>query len=92
MSMRNEAVPEVARGLGLTGGLGTVADGVTQAYTGFSPLAMVVGMSASSALPPRAVAVGVSAAAPVHHVPDGSQRGIMSATTGVGSPAGVIPR
>jgi hypothetical protein len=36
--------------LGLLGGLATVAAGVAQAYTGFSPLAMDLGMRASGAL------------------------------------------
>jgi hypothetical protein len=36
--------------LGLIGGLATVLTGIVQAYTGFSPLAMAVGMPANSLL------------------------------------------
>ena len=37
-------------GLGLVGGLTTLAAGVAQAYTGFSPLAMTLSMPASALL------------------------------------------
>jgi len=45
--------------LGFVGGLGTVAAGIAQAYTGFSALAMMVSMPASSVLLLWAIAVGV---------------------------------
>jgi hypothetical protein len=44
--------------LGLLGGLGTVAAGVAQAYTGFSPLAMTLGMPAGCLLLLWALVVG----------------------------------
>jgi len=44
--------------LALLGGLGTVAAGVAQAYTGFSPLAMALSMPASSVLLLWAIVVG----------------------------------
>jgi hypothetical protein len=45
--------------VGVAGGLGTVTAGVAQAYTGFSPLAMMLSMSAGSALLLWAMAAGV---------------------------------
>ena len=45
--------------VGLIGGAGTVAAGVSQAYAGFSPVTMTISMSASSVLLLWAVAVGV---------------------------------
>jgi hypothetical protein len=45
--------------LGFVGGLGTVAAGITQAYTGFSALAMTLSIPASSVLLLWAIAVGV---------------------------------
>ncbi len=45
--------------LGLVGGLGTLAAGVAVAYTGFSPLAMMLSMPASSVLFIWAIALGV---------------------------------
>src|SRR5215831_7887895 len=45
--------------LGLLGGFGTVAAGVAQAYTGFSPLAMDLGMPASCLLLLWALAAGM---------------------------------
>jgi hypothetical protein len=44
--------------LGLLGGLGTLAAGVAQAYTGFSALAMLLGMPAGSLLLLWAVGIG----------------------------------
>ncbi|MET0154398.1 MAG: hypothetical protein ABW298_17545 [Candidatus Binatia bacterium] len=44
--------------LGLAGGLGTLAAGVAQAYTGFSALAMMLSMSAGSILLLWAVLIG----------------------------------
>jgi hypothetical protein len=44
--------------LGLLGGLGTLAAGVVQAYTGFSELAMMVGMPANTILLVWAIVVG----------------------------------
>src|SRR5262249_54203581 len=45
---------------GLLAGVGTIAAGVAQAYTGFSPLAMALSMPASSILLVWAIAVGAS--------------------------------
>ena len=45
--------------LGLTGGLGTLAAGIAQAYTGFSALAMMLSMPASSILLIWAIVLGV---------------------------------
>ncbi len=45
--------------LGLVGGLGSVSAGIAQAYTGFSALAMLLSMSASTVLLVWAIAVGV---------------------------------
>ena len=44
--------------LGLLGGLGTIAAGVAQAYTGFSPLAMTLSMPAGCLLLLWALVVG----------------------------------
>ena len=46
-------------GLGLVGGLGTLAAGVAQAYTGFSALAMMLSMPATSVLLIWAILLGV---------------------------------
>jgi hypothetical protein len=45
--------------LGVLGGLGTLAAGIAQAYTGFSALAMMLGMPANALLLLWAAAVGV---------------------------------
>lgn len=45
--------------VGLLGGLGTIAAGFAQAYTGFSQLAMVLSMSASAVLLVWVIALGV---------------------------------
>jgi len=50
--------PKWLAALGLLGGLGTLAAGVVQAYTGFSALAMMVGMPANTILLVWAVLVG----------------------------------
>jgi hypothetical protein len=50
--------PKWLAALGLIGGLGTLAAGVVQAYTGFSALAMMVGMPANTFLLVWAVLVG----------------------------------
>jgi len=52
--------PKWLGGLGLVGGLATVAAGIAQAYTGFSPLAMNLSMPASCALLVWALVVGAS--------------------------------
>ena len=44
--------------LGLLGGLGTLAAGIAQAYTGFSPLAMMLSMPAGCVLLLWAIVVG----------------------------------
>ena len=46
----SRAFPKWLGWLGLVSGLGTIAAGLAQAYTGFSPLAMMFSMSASSVL------------------------------------------
>jgi hypothetical protein len=50
--------PKWLAGLGLLGGLGTLTAGVVQAYTGFSELAMMVGMPANTILLVWAIAAG----------------------------------
>ena len=52
--------PKWRGGLGLLGGLATIAAGIAQAYTGFSPLAMNLSMPASCALLVWALVVGAS--------------------------------
>jgi uncharacterized protein DUF4386 len=52
--------PRWSGALGLLGGAGTVTAGVAQAYTGFSPLAMAIGMPASSLLLVWAIVFGVA--------------------------------
>ena len=44
--------------LGLLGGLGTLAAGIAQAYTGFSPLAMMLSMPTGCVLLLWAIVVG----------------------------------
>jgi len=45
--------------IGVAGGIGTIAGGTAQAYTGFSSLAMTIGMPANAAVLVWAVAAGV---------------------------------
>jgi hypothetical protein len=45
--------------VGLAGGLGTVAAGIAQAFTGFSALSMALSMTAGSLLLVWAIALGV---------------------------------
>jgi len=45
--------------IGVAGGLGTIAGGTAKAYTGFSPLAMALGMPANAAVLVWAIAAGV---------------------------------
>ena len=56
--LRSRRFPGWLGALGLLGGLATVAAGVAQAYTGFSPLAMNLGMPAGCALLLWALVVG----------------------------------
>ena len=56
--LRSQRFPGWLGALGLLGGLATVAGGVAQAYTGFSPLAMDLSMRASGALLLWALVVG----------------------------------
>ena len=56
--LRSRQFPGWLGALGLLGGLVTVAAGVAQAYTGFSPLAMNLGMPAGCALLLWALVVG----------------------------------
>ena len=56
--LRSRQFPGWLGALGLLGGLATVAAGVAQAYTGFSPLAMNLSMPASCALLLWALVVG----------------------------------
>jgi len=56
--LRSQRFPGWLGALGLLGGLATVAGGVAQAYTGFSPLAMNLSMPASCALLLWALVVG----------------------------------
>ena len=56
--LRSQRFPGWLGALGLLGGLATVAGGVAQAYTGFSPLAMNLSLPASCALLLWALVVG----------------------------------
>ena len=58
--LRSRRFPDWLGGAGLLGGLGTIAAGMAQAYTGFSPLAMALSMPAGSFLLVWAIAVGAS--------------------------------